>query len=396
MTEKQLTEIIQKYLSGVATEEEKKKVEEWYDAFDTLEMGFDEKENKNSFLRSWLKIKERIAEPREAEAFEEEEYPRFARRVVYKWVAVAAMLILVSGTVYFLFQQREAPLEVAEKQIKEDFQPGGNKAVLTLGNGQKIVLDSSNKGVLSMQGNTKILKLNKGLLSYKTESEKQSVEGKKQEVTFNTISTPRGGKYEVVLPDGSKVWLNAASSLRFPTAFAGNKREVTMTGEAYFEISQNAKKPFIVKKGKTEVKVLGTHFNVMAYEDEAAMRVTLLEGSVKVSDKATHQSQLLKPGEQLQLSKGNGEMKLIGNVNLNKATAWKDNLFWFEDDDVDEVMKKLARWYDVDIKIEGDISDQFTGSIPRQLAFSQVIGVLQKTGSIHYKIQDKKTIIITL
>src|SRR5699024_10755492 len=153
----------------------------------------------------------------------------------------------------------------AVQQIKKDFKPGGNKAVLTLGNGQKIVLDSSNKGLLSMQGNTKVLKLNKGQLSYKAEGKKQKTK-KKDEVAFNTISTPRGGKYEVVLPDGSKVWMNAGSFLRFPTSFVGDKRVVEMTGEAYFEIAQNEVMPFEVEVKGMIVKVLGTHFNIKAYE----------------------------------------------------------------------------------------------------------------------------------
>lgn len=393
MTEKQLSKLIQKYLSGEATKEEKKKVEQWYDAFDTFELGLDEKEDKTSFLRSWLKIKGRIEEN---EAVEEEILTgrRSNHKVLYRWIAVAAMLILISGTVYFIINQSKQQEEgIAMQAVKEDFKPGGNKAVLTLGNGQTIVLDSTNKGLLSMQGNTKILKLNKGLLSYKVESKKQKAKSQKIEVAFNTISTPRGGKYEVVLPDGSKVWLNAASSLKFPTTFSGKKRIVEMTGEAYFEIAQNEKQPFIVKKGKTEVKVLGTHFNVMAYEDEEAIKVSLLQGAVKVTTAATHHNRLLKPGEQIEV-KQDGRMSLVKNPNLNKVMAWKNNLFWFENSNIQEIVKQLARWYDVDIEIEGNIPDRFTGSIPKDLTFSKVFEVLQKTGSVHYEIEEENKVIV--
>lgn len=323
--------------------------------------------------------------------------------VIWKRVA-AAVLILVVGSlgVYVLRDKKMERHRLAGEVFeKVDLQPGGNKAILTLGNGSKIILDSSRNGLLSFQNGTKIVKDSSGLLRYSIASNAKGQRARGN-VPYNTITTPRGGQYEVVLPDGSRVWLNAASSLKFPTAFEGDKREVTMTGEAYFEISSlqtssggGAVVPFIVhapsSSGDVAIKVLGTHFNVMAYEDEEAVKTTLIEGAVRVSK--GRKDLLLKPGQEASV-KQNGEMELMKNVNVMQASAWKNNLFWFENSDVEEVMKQLSRWYDVDIVIEGEIPDLFTGSIPRSLSFSRVFEVLQQTGSIHYKIENDKTIVV--
>ena len=387
MTEQQLSKLIEKYLSGSASEEERIKVERWYESFDAYEMGFDEEENKESFLRSWLRVQEKIAD---TEVKEENLDIQPKYKVLYRWAAIAAILILISGT-YFLVN-KNGDRGIAVQQIKNDFKPGGNKAVLTLGNGQKIVLDSSNKGLLSMQGNTKVLKLNKGLLSYKTEGEKQKTK-KQVKVTFNTISTPRGGKYEVVLPDGSKVWMNAGSFLKFPTSFVGDKRVVEMTGEAYFEIAPNQDIPFEVEVKGMTVKVLGTHFNIRAYEEDKGIRTALLEGKVSVAA-GEGQKVVLDPGQRA-IWDMNGDLAVEKIKNQQQIMAWKNGLFWFESSGIDEVMRKLSRWYDVDIEIKGSIPDLFTGSIPRKLSFSEVFEVLQKTGSVHYEIEGDRKVIVT-
>jgi ferric-dicitrate binding protein FerR (iron transport regulator) len=248
-----------------------------------------------------------------------------------------------------------------------------------------------------MQGNTKVLKLSKGLLSYN----RQLTTDNRQPVQYNTITTPRGGKYEVVLPDGSKVWLNTASSIKFPTAFTGERREVTITGEAYFEIAKNTEKPFIVQQADIAIKVLGTSFNVMAYDDETGMKVTLVEGAVRVaplSGYGKEQGVKLSPGQQVILNLSNDgkhEFSLVKDVNVSETIAWKDNLFWFDNDNVQEVIKKLSRWYNIEITVDGNIPDRFTGSIPMDLPFSRVVGMLQKTGRIQYKITDEKKIVVS-
>jgi ferric-dicitrate binding protein FerR (iron transport regulator) len=394
MTEKQRTALIHRYLSGKATEEEKKQVERWYEDFDHLPLEFlagDGGAVNESAARSLEAVKEKIAGGREKRSLKR----MISGNVIHKWLAAAAVafLVLLSGTVYFLSKETDRQhAEVAVKQQNSDIQPGGNKAVLILGNGRKIVLDSTGNGILSIQGNTRIIKVNSGQLTYSRQSSAlRQAQGDDAKVLYNTIATPRGGQYQVVLPDGSKVWLNAASSIRFPTTFVGRERRVQISGEAYFEIAKNAAMPFKVSVNHMTVEVLGTHFNIMAYNDEAAMTTTLVEGSVKVSMNNRDWT-MLKPGEQALVNK-NDKIQVLKNANVNEAIAWKNNLFWFDSDDVYAVMRQLARWYDVHIDIQGNIPDRFTGSIPRDIAFSKVFEVLQKTGSMHFKIDHDRIII---
>lgn len=400
MTQTELTQLIRKYLSGEATEEEKWRIEQWYESFDKSALKFADGNAEimdESTSRSLQAIREKIAKLH-AEGLQEGPAEVVKKNFRWLWAAAAVAFMLLAGGFYTLFFNagKVPPKIAAATVIKKDFKPGGNNAVLTLANGKQIILDSVATGTLSLQGNTKVIKLNSGLLAYNRQS---SIVNRQSSIQYNIITTPRGGKYEVVLPDGTKVWLNAASSIRFPTAFAGKEREVQITGEAYFEVSplpaspgRRGGMPFIVKVNGMEVQVLGTHFNVMAYQDEAAIKTTLLEGAVKV--KEGNNALLLRPGEAAQV-KDNGEMDLEKDANISEAVAWKNNLFWFDNDDIHEVMRQLSRWYDVDIVIEGNIPDLFTGSIPRNLAFSQVFEVLQKTGSIRYKIISDKEIIVT-
>lgn len=415
MTEEQLTFLIGKYLSGEATEKEKTEVEQWYESFDKSALKFahgNRKAMNESTARSLLAIREKIAQYH-PEKPQEISLKKVARKD-FGWrqmVAAAAILILLSGGFYFLFFKTNEPRSktVATTAIKKDFKPGGNNATLTLANGKQIILDSVSAGVLSMQGNTKVIKLNNGLLAYNYQS---SIINHQSSIQYNVITTPRGGKYEVVLPDGTKVWLNAASSIRFPTAFAGKEREVQITGEAYFDVAKNVDQPFKVSVRGVTVNVLGTQFNVMAYNDEADIKTTLVDGKVKVTigDRqhvvggqqpvvmSPEQSVIMSPEQQviLSLSKdGQRKMKLVKDVNIKEVIAWKNNLFWFDNTNVQEIVKQLSRWYDVDIQVKGDIPDLFTGSIPRNLTFSQVFEVLQKTGSIQYKIENDKTIIVS-
>ncbi|HEX5552880.1 MAG TPA: FecR domain-containing protein [Chitinophagaceae bacterium] len=396
MTEEQLTGLIQKYLSGEATEEEKIKVEQWYESFEANSLRFMSGEAKGtdmSATRSLDAIKKKIAQ-KQAES--RESAPVSKTKVIHFWrvAAAVAVLILFSGTIYFLSHSSNKRSTVPLVSVKNDIQPGGNKAILTLGNGTKIVLDSTNTGILSIQGNTKIVKLNGGQLAYNPDpsatpgvTSRDKVQSK---VQYNTITTPRGGQYEVRLPDGSKVWLNAASSLRFPTAFTGMDREVQVTGEAYFEIAKKANQPFKVSVKGMIVNVLGTHFNVMAYDNEPVIKTTLLEGSVKITQ--GDKNLILKPGQEAQLNQNDG-LELIKDVNVDEAVAWKNHLFWFDNDDIQSIMRQLSRWYDADVVIEGKIPDLFTGSIPRDVPVSKIFEVLEKTGSIRYKIENGKIIV---
>jgi len=319
----------------------------------------------------------------------ENEDPVPIRRIsVWRRVAVAASIILVLGAgAYFLAVRK--PSQVAGTQgsgIKNDVAPGGNKAILTLANGGTIVLDSAANGVLTQQGNANVLKTNNGQLAYNTTNEKPT------EVLYNTLATPRAGQYQLVLPDGSKVWLNAASSIRYPTAFTGANRQVDITGEVYFDIAKDARKPFIVRLGppaggKGAVRVLGTQFNVNVYDDEPAVRTTLVEGSVEVTKDAA--TALLKPGQQSQLTTS-GALKVVQDADVEEAVAWKNGKLSFKHADIATILRQAARWYDVEIVYKAKIEDTYTVDVPRNLPVSTLLHVLEMSSGVHFNIEGKR------
>ncbi|MBS0027618.1 FecR family protein [Chitinophaga sp. 22321] len=301
------------------------------------------------------------------------------------WWAAAAVVFIATG-IYYFAKPSPPPVIVAASPAIKDIAPGGNRAVLTLSDGSQIPLDSANNGVLAKQGNTSITKLSNGQLAY---NESGSTGDK---VLYNTMSTPSGGQYQLILPDGTGVWLNAASSIYYPTAFTGNERTVTITGEVYFEVAQNEKMPFRVKAGNTTVEVLGTHFNINAYKDEPSVNTTLLQGTVQIN--ANQQKQVIKPGQQARVIASNHGIQVLDNVDLSQVMAWKKGFFSFNDADLPTVMRQLSRWYNVEVKYEGEIPQRlFTGEIGRDLTLSQVLKGLSKT-RIRYKIENGNRIII--
>lgn len=305
------------------------------------------------------------------------------------WTRVAAaaiIVVLLSVGGYFIFNNKP-PKQIATTEMpppyKSDVAPGGNKAVLTLANGTQIILDSVANGTLTQQGNTKIIKLDNGQLAYNPSG------GKSGEVLYNTISTPKGGQYQIVLSDGSQVWLNAASSIRFPASFTGEERKVELKGEGYFEVARNAAKPFKVSVNNTVVEVLGTHFNINAYDDEGTMKTTLLEGSVKVSEGLI--SKTIKPGQQAEAT-GDGRLIINKEVDLNSVVAWKNGRFIFTGNNIQFVMRQLARWYNVEVSYEGNVTDeQFVGVINRSRYenISQILEMLEKTGTVSFALKDR-------
>ena len=306
----------------------------------------------------------------------------------YGAAAAVALLLIATGAWYWHFRSA-GNISVQDGiaqygQPKHDLPPASKKAVLILANGAAITLDSASNGMLTRQGHTQIIKSAGGNLVY------ASGAGQSSEPLYNSIVTPRGGQYHVTLSDGTSVWMNAASSLRFPAAFTGSIRQVALTGEAYFEVAKNAAKPFVVVVNNMKVTVLGTHFNVMAYGDEAAINTTLLEGSVKVTEGKT--TTLLSPGEQAQ-SDRKGNIRLVREADMNAAVAWKNRLFWFDHDDIRTVMRQISREYNIDVEIRGDIQRHFTGSIPRDVNVSTVFEVLQQTGGVHFTINNEKIIV---
>lgn len=298
-------------------------------------------------------------------------------------VAAGIALLLMSGSAWWLANKRSpVPAALTKQQPEKDILPGGNKATLTLADGTEIPLDSAVSNSLAQQGNTTISKPGNGQLAYTLQNGKLQ-NGPQQ---YNTLRTPRGGQFQLQLPDGSKVWLNASSSLRYPTAFS-NTRKVELTGEAYFEITPDAGRPFSVSVDGMEVQVLGTAFNVMAYNDEDAIKTTLLQGAVKVNSKR------LYPGQGASLNRQNGQMSVLDDVNTDEVLAWKNGYIQFEGNDIRSVMRLIARWYDVEVVYKGTVAAHFRGTVPSNVPVSRVLKMLEMTGEVHFEIKGKQIIV---
>jgi ferric-dicitrate binding protein FerR (iron transport regulator) len=333
-----------------------------------------------------LLIEEAWIQSGEAATFPGGKTERRPLKVVYlqRWAA-AVLLLLLAGGAWFLWSRKAGPQPLAATAVKKEVSPGTNKAMLTLGDGSTIELDSTLKGRLPRQGNVQ-LQVRPGLLKYDKNS--QPAGGN---VAYNVLKTPKGGQYRLELPDGSRVWLNAASSLRFPTAFAGPERRVELNGEAYFEIAQNARQPFFVDVNKASVAVLGTSFNIMAYANETAIKTTLLEGAVKVSRESA--SSILKPGEQSLLD-ANGKIQVIENADIDLAVAWKNGFTSFKSADIKTIMRQVERWYDVEVVYNGPVPERsFTGDIPRDANLSELLRLLE-ISRIHFKMDHRKLIVM--
>jgi hypothetical protein len=400
---KELQYLFQRFLQDTATPDE---IREFWKLF------YEAKEDghmKQDLWQLWDKVKpeEEFGNRERAHTFEdikrrseawEKKRPSKTIRFLRTWrAAAAAAIILLLGTgAYLLFFHKE-PTEIAQTEIqpstKMDIRPGGNKAMLILANGRQITLDSTHMGQLANQGNSKIVKVKSGLLTYtKTDISTGVLAGASP---YNTLVTPKGGEYQLILSDGTKVWLNAASSIHYPVTFTGGQRLVEITGEAYFEVAKNDNMPFIVKDGNTEVQVLGTHFDVNGYKDEPTIKVTLLEGEVRTVQLITRRSQLLKPGEQAQMNL-QGQIQLIKNADTEAAVAWKNGYFQFDREDLGTIMRQVSRWYDVevkysDVKLENQL---FSGTVSRFKNVSELLKMLSLTGAAHFKI-DGEEIIVT-
>jgi len=310
-----------------------------------------------------------------------------------KWTAAAAAAILLVSAGYFFLSRPGQKAAVAPPVIVKanDVPPGGDGAIVTLANGEKIILDSAANGKLAMDGNAAITKTGKGQLAYNA-----AASGKLQatsQIPYNTLTTPRGKKAILTLADGTRVWLNALSSIRFPTSFTGNDRTVEITGEAYFEVAKSASIPFTVKKRGSDfgVQVLGTSFNVNAYDDEDAIRTTLLDGSVRVYRGMA--GGLLKPGQQA-LCNNQGKIDIVNDINIEDVMAWKNGIFHFDRSDIGTVMRQIARWYDVDVTYKGTITQHFGGTISREVNVSRVFEMLEMTGAVKFSIEGRKVTVV--
>lgn len=311
------------------------------------------------------------------------------RRLATAWLryAAAAVIILFGAGIYFWLQHK-SPHQVADvpkSSFNTAIKPGKEGAILTLADGRTVVLDSLGNGVIANQnGSTVVLK--NGRLTYEGGSAAAGI-------AYNTMTTPKGRQFQLVLPDGTKAWLNAASSLRYPTVFTGREREVEVSGEVYFEVTKNARMPFRVKiNEETGIEVLGTHFNINSYKDEASINTTLLEGSVRILN--GKETAILKPGQQAQVAGRQSRIKVVNDANVEKVMAWKNGVFDFEDATLEEVMRQLERWYDIDVEYEKDVPKlEFIGKMGRDLTLSEVLRGLEMS-KVHVRIEGRKLIVL--
>lgn len=390
-----LGKLIAKYLRQELTDQEKDQLEQWLQS-----------DTRNQEL--FKKLTDETIIDSELETFDTNDKDKAWKNIVKKtgfksitrkktatrlWPACAAAVIVLIALSVVLIRYRNTSNEqnMAVKPQK-DLLPGSNKAILTLADGSKIVLDDAKRGKIASQQNIVITKDQSGELVYQAaENTQTKALPPVEKVVMNMLATPRGGQYQIVLPDGTKVWLNSASSLRYPTAFAGNERKVELSGEAYFEVSKDPNKPFYVKTATQTVTVLGTHFNINSYADEVATKTTLLEGSVRVTGNSNGVSAKLKPGEQAVNTVNAIEIK--ENADIDEAVAWKNGKFLFRNTDLHTIMRQLSRWYDVDVEYQGNVVQKhYRGRISRNVPVSEIFQIL-KTSGINFTIDGRKIIV---
>lgn len=380
MNSSDLEDLIEKYLNNTITSIEKMELLEWY-------------RQKNEEPIDWVSddvdesniVKERVFTEIKAEIGRQN-----GKNKPNSWyrIAIAASILLVGSVFTYVYKGTIVHPEIIyELPTANEVLPGGNNAVLTLADGSEIILNDQHTGLIAKEGNTLVNKALDGKIVYSSETNNIS-----NISSINTITVPKGGQYQIVLPDGSKVWLNASSSLRFPTVFTGKERNVTLIGEGYFEIAKKEGMPFKVSANNTEVEVMGTHFNINAYQDEKAVKTTLLEGKVRVF--RGNAFKVLKPGQQANVvSDEENQSITVENVDAGQVIAWKEGMFVFNNTDLDNIMRQLERWYDV--KIEGKIpNEQFNGIINRNSTLSEVLKMMELTSNLHFKIEERRVIML--
>lgn len=376
-----IQELADKWAQGKLTPDEQAYLERWYADFNDEHINLTDSRHDNSeALRNAMlrRINSQILQ---------DEKPV---RTLWRWrriAAAASILLCLSAAGYFLLHKKQAPQQIVQNQI-HDIAPGGNKATLTLSNGQKIVLSDAHTGTIASQGQTLVKKTTAGQVVYEAPSTANSTA---EVAAFNTVTTLRGGQWpEVVLPDGSKVMLDASSSIRYPVHFAGKDRVVEVTGQVYFEVAHDNAHPFkVTVKGQT-IEDLGTHFNINAYDDEPVIRVTLEQGSIKVIK--GQQSVLLVPGQQAITNIGTDLIR-TKVIDVNEAIAWKNGQTSFKDLDIQAIMRQVSRWYDVDVEFQGNIPERsFTGGISRKSNLSSLLKILE-LNNIHFSVEGKNIIV---
>lgn len=376
-----LNRMIKRYVAGKANAEEIKFIDSYYQHLDKEGNILDELNDKELATLSEVGFQTILAKINQ---------PIKNKKSIpyYKYIAAAVVLVaFISGSLYFSKDAVITPNKLLVQNGKIDVLPGVDKAILTLSDGSTIALDDAkNENIVEKTGLT-ITKTTDGQLLYKV----SSAMPKAATIAYNTIATSKGNQYQVLLPDGTRVWLNAASSLKYPEMFTGNERKVILTGEAYFEVAKNKDMPFIVQSRNQDVQVLGTHFNINSYMDDQSIKTTLLEGSIKVSNAGF--AKILKPGEQSLVNhNGLGDISVIKNIDMDGETAWKNGLFNFNNAELKSILNQLERWYDIKIDYQSVPNKRYNGMVPRKSNLSEVLNMLELTGNISFKIEEGRSL----
>jgi transmembrane sensor len=381
ITKDEFLTLYEKCNNGQCTATEKALLDAYRDEMELLDDGWDDNAAHKEKVRT--RIWQHLSDSRKVVKIA----PHKANK--YKWIQIAAVLLIaLFAGLFFLKKKKPDRQDIAVSKIKQkDILPGGNNAYLTLADGSRIILNDTKNGDLVTKPGIKVSKTGNGMLVYHF-----SKTTKDAAPEFNTITTPRGGQYQVILEDGTKVWLNAASSIRFPQAFTGKQREVEVNGEAYFEVAKNKAMPFIVQAHGTQVKVLGTHFNVNAYGDNDHVTTTLFEGSVRMT--SGNAAVMLVPGQQGVAGKNAASIQ-VSNADTEEIMAWKNGFFVFHDASIEDIMKQVSRWYDVDVEYRGDVqNNEFGGTISKYKNITELLNIMELTRSIHYKLEGRRVIIM--
>ena len=379
--------LLEKFERGEVSEQELDELDKWYHSFDK-DLKYTTGLSEAQQIQAKDSLFTRINSLLKKELAAKKTYHRLRHVNLWPRISFAAIvLICLSVGGYFLMRKQVTTQQTAQDQ-QHDIAPGGDKAFLTLANGNKINLTDVKNGELTVQSGIRVAKEKGGQLVYAASHTGYP----SSSLSYNTIETPKGGQYQVRLPDGSKVWLNAASSLKYPTSFGTLKeRRVQLSGEAYFEVAHNRTQPFLVQTDKQTVRVLGTHFDVNAYVDEPTVRTTLLEGSVSVV--AGSNNTIIKPGQQAVLVQNKFQVTAADTEDI---IAWKNGMFQFSGENLESIMRKVSRWYDVDVEYaNNDVKDlPFTGVITHFSSVSKVLRMLELTRQVHFKIEEKKIIVM--
>jgi transmembrane sensor len=395
--------LINKHMKDELSSDEKQRLEDWANESVANRHFLDEILNENELTKTILdfhniKINKRLHQSIETRTRVEQQRGK-AQRGLYM-AAASILLIVIVGSVYMLTTRtgtKTSAAKTLEIVTAGEIAPAGNKAILTLSNGSKISLSDAGDGLIAEDGNTAINKKQDGQLIYKSNKQQRD-----QSLVYNTVSTPRGGKFQVTLPDGSKVWLNAATEIRFPVAFSDKDRRITLDGEAYLEIVTDRSRPFKVvidKPGyRQEIEVLGTHFNVNAYLEERQINTTLLEGRIKVtsnSRKCNNLYRILQAGQRATFDSTMNNVNVIASRNPRSAIGWVNGHFSCDKTSLASLMRELSRWYDVDVRYEGaDLeSKSITGDIDRKMPLSKLLSKLEKMLPVKLSLEDRTIVV---